>query len=482
MFEPVAYSNWVANDNLARAVILTALDESEYEGVDDASTAVSLYDKVKVRVEGEGPVCMVSLIQEVLKIQCSPNESLTIMAKKICDTVHRIFTIKALDEDLFKCVILFNSLSDLQYALIQAQVSQGLADAIKAAPYSSNNIRKLMETMQNLTSPKSSGSGLTADAALAATTQGHWCSQKPWLPGHTYHAGAKCCTTCTMHGRSCGGHEAPYCAHLGRAMEKQEFNAAQTTVQAANLLTSPQPQKGKGSASGGKVYTQLMGPQGKVYLVEDGDLGKLQTLSSAPVPAGFAGLMTDKIPTTLTSIDKCKWEGWMATIEEEDPRVSIDWLQNSGETMASIPSQDQDIVLTTTDDQPFYVDSGATVHISPYKSDFDTLQPIMPKDIKEVGGSAITARDVGNIQLHTKDGCTLLLQNALYVPSLTIRLVSVSCISVDNDAHSFFDSKGVQIVSTSSGKVIIQGPLVTKKKLYTIDLFNAVTEYAYSTC
>ncbi|KAG6881019.1 hypothetical protein C0993_003209, partial [Termitomyces sp. T159_Od127] len=30
--EPVAHRNWVSNDDLARAVVLTALDDSEYEG------------------------------------------------------------------------------------------------------------------------------------------------------------------------------------------------------------------------------------------------------------------------------------------------------------------------------------------------------------------------------------------------------------------------------------------------------------------
>ncbi|KAG6892801.1 hypothetical protein C0992_012475, partial [Termitomyces sp. T32_za158] len=53
--EPVAHRNWIANNDLARAVILTALDESEYEGLDEAKTAASLYDKVKSRAEGEGP-------------------------------------------------------------------------------------------------------------------------------------------------------------------------------------------------------------------------------------------------------------------------------------------------------------------------------------------------------------------------------------------------------------------------------------------
>ena len=52
--EEVAPQKWIANDNLVHAVILTALDDSEYEGVDNAKTAADLYDRVKMRAEGEG--------------------------------------------------------------------------------------------------------------------------------------------------------------------------------------------------------------------------------------------------------------------------------------------------------------------------------------------------------------------------------------------------------------------------------------------
>ncbi|KAG6875766.1 hypothetical protein C0992_002452 [Termitomyces sp. T32_za158] len=164
-------------------------------------TAASLYKKVKSRAEGEGPVCMITLMQEVLKIQCSPNELLTITAKRICDTVHRIFAIKALDEDMFK-------------------------------------------------------------------------------------------------------------------------NAAR----AANSVLNVQTDKGKVPPSGGKVYTQLAGLGGKVYLVEDGDLRKLQTLSSSamPTPIGFTSLATNNVLSPLPTTDDSKWEGWMAIIEEEDLRASVD--------------------------------------------------------------------------------------------------------------------------------------------------------------
>ncbi|KAG6870529.1 hypothetical protein C0992_013102, partial [Termitomyces sp. T32_za158] len=179
-----------------------------------------------------------------------------------------------------------------------------------------------METMQNLTNLKTPNAGLSTDTALAAATRGCWRSQKPWLPGHTHHAGAKCCTTCATRGRSCGGHEAPYCAHPGGAMEKQGFDAAQDAARAAGLSTTGQTPKGKGASSRGKTYTQLTGPQGKVYLIEEGSLKKLQTLSTTLAPASFAGLATDKLPADMTTVDEAEWKGWMVVIEEEELKAS----------------------------------------------------------------------------------------------------------------------------------------------------------------
>lgn len=64
--KPTAYRNWCLNNDLARAVILTALDDSEYDGLydglDESKTAANLYAQVKTRAEGEGPVRMIILI------------------------------------------------------------------------------------------------------------------------------------------------------------------------------------------------------------------------------------------------------------------------------------------------------------------------------------------------------------------------------------------------------------------------------------
>lgn len=176
---------------------MMAIDESKYEGLDKDKTVVNLYMQIKTHTKEEGPVQMVSLI--VLKIQCSPEKPLTVTAKQICDIVSWIFVIQSMYEDLFKCIVLLNSLKNLQYFAVQTQVSCSLANSTTANPYKLDNIWKLFETVQNLTHLKTSSSGLSTDTALTAFTWGHFCSLKPNLPSHDHAARVKCCATYTTH-------------------------------------------------------------------------------------------------------------------------------------------------------------------------------------------------------------------------------------------------------------------------------------------
>ncbi|KAG5336749.1 hypothetical protein C0989_011956 [Termitomyces sp. Mn162] len=73
-----------------------------------------------------------------------------------------------------------------------------------------------------------------------------------------------------------------FCAHPGGAMEKQGIDTAQ------NAMCTAATAKGTGSTGGNaKVYTQLTGPKSNIYLMEEGDLKKLQMLSGGLSTASF---------------------------------------------------------------------------------------------------------------------------------------------------------------------------------------------------
>ncbi|KAI0645943.1 hypothetical protein C8Q79DRAFT_871043, partial [Trametes meyenii] len=74
---------------------------------------------------------------------------------------------------------------------------------------------------------------------------------------------------------------------------------------------------------------------------------------------------------------------------------------------------------------PFYFDSGASIHLSPVREDFYELNPIAPHAIRGVNGSAIHAVAIGRIKLSVGGNQQLSLDNVLFVPQASVRLISV---------------------------------------------------------
>lgn len=104
--------------------------------------------------------------------------------------------------------------------------------------------------------------------------------------------------------------------------------------------------------------------------------------NTEPLKSEFAGIGSDPLPSA--SIDEVEYKGWLVT--EEEPTTSIDWM-----TTMELPTEDVFTATTLQQTQctpvspnafPFYVDTGATVYISPEKDDFITLQPIAPCTVK----------------------------------------------------------------------------------------------------
>lgn len=74
----------------------------------------------------------------------------------------------------------------------------------------------------------------------------------------------------------------------------------------------------------------------------------------------------------------------------------------------------------------FYVDTGATGHLSQEQDDFLTLHPISPHSVKGVGGSLISVISVGDIKLKIVHGASITLKDALCVPDAAVHLISCS--------------------------------------------------------
>ena len=148
--------------------------------------------------------------------------------------------------------------------------------------------------------------------------------------------------------------------------------------------------------------------------------------------------------------------------------VSIDWNEFS----YPIDSPDDSSAYHTTPAHkvshrsPFVLDSGASCHIPPERSDFKTLTPTA---LHRFGGSCVHATGVGTIELQTKSGTRLTLDQVLFVPnSTTVRLISVFSINNSGDNACYFDAKLCRVMGPS-GTVIISGTAWKQRHLYTLD-------------
>jgi hypothetical protein len=138
------------------------------------------------------------------------------------------------------------------------------------------------------------------------------------------------------------------------------------------------------------------------------------------------------IPTSLNSIETVEYEGWIACLDE--PVVSIDWTKfhndiNVSSNIIAAPHQMERTPIKLLDTCPFYLDSGASVHISLKSSDFISLCPITSKAIKGVGGLSIMATRIGDIKLCMAQGAYIILINVFFVPNSTIHLISISAFT-----------------------------------------------------
>lgn len=72
----------------------------------------------------------------------------------------------------------------------------------------------------------------------------------------------------------------------------------------------------------------------------------------------------------------------------------------------------------------FIINSGASVHISPDRRDFEEYQEIPPRLIRGVGGS-ISAQGVGNVRIKTSIGGMIVLRDVLHVLEAGVHLLSI---------------------------------------------------------
>jgi hypothetical protein len=168
-----------------------------------------------------------------------------------------------------------------------------------------------------------------------------------------------------------------------------------------------------------------------------------------------------------------------ASVDWRERRRSVDELDLVAITAAPLPTSSRRTDLSL-EASPFLLDSACTTHISPDRSDFLTLHPIVDRTVTGVGGSSITALGIGSIKLVVAKGSSILLENVLFIPTSTVRLISIACITDSLQCSVTFDSSSVTL-KNRAGALFATGTRLPTRKLYHLDCTRLSTEHVFYT-
>ena len=363
--------------------------------------------------------------------------------------------------DLFRCITIINSLEDFPH--IHSSILRDLRASSKDKVYTSKDIRHYLESEQTLHAATEKPHS-ASDIALSARTSNVKSSNIPT------------CSNCKRL-----GHSNQYCISPGGGMAGKTIQESKDTCYKDREI-SRGTNGTKSNNTNGKIAVNMKDSSGKAFIVYVNPNDISSPINDAKPE--FAGLASD-LPESLLpdTIEDIEWCGWLAF--EEELTTSLDWMTHTKPVdIAAIsevsPLQQNKRTPISLDDLPFYVDTGATVHISPEKSDFLTLRPIAARSVKGVGGSSITAVGLGDIKLRIARGAHIILQNVLFIPNATVRLILVSTLAHDSQAVAHFDATTCWIMSKSTGAIIARGPLLPKKNLYSLNLLSPHAEHAFT--
>ncbi|VDC02331.1 unnamed protein product [Peniophora sp. CBMAI 1063] len=162
----------------------------------------------------------------------------------------------------------------------------------------------------------------------------------------------------------------------------------------------------------------------------------------------------------------------------ECPYARVDWrnftrIPDAVQAYAAPVSTTGSRLPLSLADNPFFLDSGATAHISPERSDFIELAAITPRPVAGVGGSVIMATGMGTIRLNITRGHQLVLHNVLFVPSASVHLISVLALGVHSNFTAHFNKLTCWITDHSQ-RLIVSGTLF-RNQLYALRLAPSVT-------
>ncbi|KIK32504.1 hypothetical protein CY34DRAFT_101373, partial [Suillus luteus UH-Slu-Lm8-n1] len=398
---------WDLNNLCVIAALRTHSSSEEQEFLRPFTNAFLAWTALKARHEKVGPIAQILLIQQALAVRYRRADRLSVTSTQLSDVVRRIYAIGLPKEDDFLTIMMLNAMTD-DLPHVRNHIADALATSTSTSAYGPSNIRSRLDVEQQLIDSEKLKA---SDVAMVASAKGNRRDARPGkvcsecnVAGHS-----SCCTTCGN-----WGHLAKDCFGKGGAMEgkRDEVIARKRTARDAaaakgGSYAKPATKPAATGKPGGLRYDQ----GGRAYLL-DGETGEAiyMASSSATTPSSttsqeFAGLAFDPLPSarinSLPGSDDEEYNALFAAVG--DFQASVDWREHSRDVdfaglTYKAPNQRQRTVIDPSV-VPFFLDSGASVHISNVESDFYTLKPVPPHSVSGVGGSSIQAIGIGSIRL-----------------------------------------------------------------------------------
>jgi hypothetical protein len=356
--------------------------------------------------------------------------------------------------DTFKVIVALNYFGkdhqDIQFAI---QDCLKLATALN--PFKPKDLREFIEDKQCLINANNCTDVPLSSTALATQTS------KP----------SKDKGTCG----NCNGpfHIAKYCIKPGGGMEGKAIEESKTKRQADREAEGKGGAKTQHVATQQKIKVPYTDSSGRAFMLEVD--ASLLTPSTTNTPTAttvqpFVGIAAIDPNTLVSSTEYFEHSGFATTF-----KFDLAYIME----LPTIATQNltYHVSLTTvaksTESDPFYIDSGASGHLTPNSEDFFELRSIPPHPINGIGGS-IMALGIGNIRVKVPNRKPIILYNALYVPKSGVRLISVSSLWRFSQFHVPLLGEIAHITDSRDASILAYASLIPQKELYALNVMTPI--------
>jgi hypothetical protein len=386
---PKANLAWKGNDRALRAFILEHVSNIDYGIASKFLIAHEAYEALQRNHENLGYHAQVHIMKEALDVRVllTPPINLSCSLDEI-DRLHdRFIKMGQMDDDKLKIILIINSLDPLPQLqstineLLQSSPTITLTDVKQRVIHE----EQLLIRREKMGIPL--GSNPVENSALATVTGKSSCP---------------ICANC-----KCPNHQTEYCIAPGGQMAGKTIDEAHAAQNAARTRAggsmgthgncSGTPTQGNTHATMPTTTAEPTSTNSKTLMVN----GKCYML----VDNNTTPMANNETNSALAAISMVAYdeEEYIAVIATDNPLASVDWRTHARSTIADTPTNTAYSAghshIACADNLPFILDTGATCHISPEASDFKTLKSIPRHPVKGLGGSAVYAIGIGNIDV-----------------------------------------------------------------------------------